>query len=181
MGPGWPTRSKPSGSQPLFPPEELPAAPPAEQTATTIDKGHGRIEKRTLRTTTILTKQQDWAGLKQGFELVRERTEKGKKTVEKVHGITSLAPERADAKRLLELTRGHWAIENELHYKRDVTMGEDASRIRKGVAPQVMAALRNSVIHVLSDVMAPNLASAIRSMGNCFSHALGLLGLTQIQ
>jgi hypothetical protein len=157
------------------------ATPTAGQTATTIDKGHGRLEKRTLRTTTILTKGQDWAGLRQGFELVRERTEKGKKTVEVVHGITSLSPERADAKRLLELTRGHWGIENGLHYKRDVTLGEDASRIRKGVAPQVMAALRNSVIHVLSGVVAPSLASAIRTMGNCLSRALGILGLPQLE
>ena len=109
--------------------------PPAGRAATTIDKGHGRVEKRTLRTTTILTKGQEWAGLKQGFELVRERTEKGKTTVEVVHGITSLSPERADAKRLLELNRGHWGIENGLHYVRDVTMGEDQSRVRKGSAP----------------------------------------------
>lgn len=120
-------------------------------------------------------------GLKQGFELVRERTEHGKKTVEVVHGITSLVPQRADAQRLLELTRGHWGIENKLHYKRDVTMGEDASRIRKGGAPQVMAALRNSVIHVLSDVVAPNLASAMRTMGNCLSQALSVLGLPQLK
>ena len=137
--------------------------------------------KRTLRTTTILTKHQDWVGLKQGFQLVRERTEKGVKTVEVVHGITSLSPERADAQRLLELTRGHWGIENGLHYRRDVTMGEDASRVRKGVAPQVMAALRNSVIHMLSDVVAPNLASAMRSMNNRFAQALKLLGLPQLE
>lgn len=149
--------------------------------ATTIDKGHGRIEKRTLRTTTLLTKQQDWAGLKQGFEIVRERTEKGKKTVEVVHGITSLRPEQADAMRLLQLTRGHWAIENGLHYKRDVTMGEDASRVRKGGAPQVMAALRNTVIHLLSDVAAPSLAAAMRTMGNRLSQALSLLGLPQLE
>jgi hypothetical protein len=120
-------------------------------------------------------------GLKQGFQLVRERTEKGVKTVEVVHGITSLSPERADAQRLLELTRGHWGIENGLHYRRDVTMGEDASRVRKGVAPQVMAALRNSVIHMLSDVVAPNLASAMRSMNNRFAQALKLLGLPQLE
>jgi predicted transposase YbfD/YdcC len=149
--------------------------------ATTIEKAHGRIEKRTLRTTTILTKHQDWAGLKQGFQMVRERTEQGKKTVEVVHGITSLSPERADATRLLELTRGHWAIENELHYKRDVTMGEDASRVRKGAAPQVMAALRNSIIHVLNGVAAPSLASAMRTMGNRLSQALEVLGLPQLQ
>jgi predicted transposase YbfD/YdcC len=156
-------------------------APPAGQVATTINKGHGRIEKRTLRTTSLLTKQQDWVGLKQGFELVRERTEKGKTTVEVVQGISSLSPQRADAQRLLELTRGHWGIENGLHYRRDMTLGEDASRIRKGVAPQVMAALRNSVLHVLSDVVAPSLAAAVRSMGNCLSQALGLLGLPQLE
>ena len=88
--------------------------PPVGSVATTIDKAHGRIEKRTLRTTTILTKGQDWAGLKQGFEITRERTIKGVTTVEVVYGISSLSPERADAKRLLELNRGHWGIEIDL-------------------------------------------------------------------
>jgi hypothetical protein len=82
---------------------------------------------------------------------------------------------------LLELTREHWSIENELHYKRDVTLGEDQSRIRKGVAPQVMAGLRNSVIHVLSEVVAPSLAAAMRSMNNCLSRAFQLLGLPQLE
>ena len=149
--------------------------------ATTIDKGHGRLEKRTIRTTTVLTKHQDWEGLKQGFQLIRERTENGNKTVEVVHGITSLSPEEAPPLRLLQLTRGHWGIENQLHYKRDVTLGEDASRVRKGGAPQVMAALRNGLIHLLSDVGAPSLAAAIRTMGNCFSKALTLLGLPQLE
>jgi hypothetical protein len=178
---GWLFKSKPGGSPPLFPPEDVAATPPAGQVATTTDKGHGRLEKRTLRTTTILTKHQDWVGLKQGFELIRERTVRGKKTVEVVHGITSLTPERADARRLLELTRGHWGIENELHYRRDMTLGEDASRVCKGVAPQVMAALRNSVLHVLSDVVAPRLAAAIRTMGNCLSQALSILGLPELK
>jgi IS4 transposase len=119
--------------------------------------------------------------LRQGFELTRERTEKGVSSVEVVHGITSLGPERADARKLLELTRDHWGIENGLHYRRDVTLGEDQSRIRKGVAPQVMAALRNSVIHVLSGVVAPSLAAAMRTMSNCFSKALDLLGLPQLE
>jgi hypothetical protein len=178
--PGWPSRSKPGGSPPLFPPGGLPPAPPAGQAATTLDKAHGRLERRTLRTTTVLTKHQDWPGLKQGFELVRERTERGQKTVEVVHGITSLHAERADARRLLELTRGHWGIENRLHYKRDVTMGEDASRVRKGVAPRVTAALRYTVIHVLSDVAVPSLVAAVRTMGNCLSQAVSVLGLLQL-
>jgi predicted transposase YbfD/YdcC len=149
-------------------------------TATTIDKGHGRQEKRTLRRTTLLTKTQDWAGLKQGFALTRERTVKGVTTRETVHGITSLSAEQADATRLLELTRGHWEIENGLHYKRDVTLGEDASRVRREAAPQVMASLRNCIIHLL-DNTADSLAAAVRTMSNCFDKALALLGLPQLE
>lgn len=89
--------------------------PPAGRVATTWEKGHDRIEKRTLRTTSILTVHQKWAGLKQGFEVTRERTIRGKTTVEVVYGITSLSPEEASAGRLLELTRDHWRIENQLH------------------------------------------------------------------
>lgn len=109
--------------------------------------------------------------MKQGFELTRERTEKGKTTVEVVYGMTSLSRERADAQRLLGVTRGHWGIENGSHYRRDVTLGEDQSRVRKGSAPQILAGLRNSIIHLVQDV-APGLATAIRRLGNCFSQAL---------
>jgi predicted transposase YbfD/YdcC len=130
--------------------------------------------------TTILTKTEQWKGLKQGFELTRERTEKGKTTVEVVHGITSLNRERADAQRLLELAREHWGIENGSHHRRDVTLGEDASRIRKGSAPEILAALRNSVIHLVKDV-ASGLPTAIRRLTNCFSEALELLGLPQLE
>lgn len=100
--------------------------------------------------------------------------------MERVHGITSLSPARADAARLLHLTRGHWGIENGLHYRRDVTMGEDASRVRKGVAPQVMAALRNGIIHALAN-FTPNLAAAMRRLSNCFSQALDFLDLPQLE
>ena len=103
----------------------------------------------------MLTLRQKWAGMKQAFELTRTRTIKGVTTVEVVHGITSLSEQQADAARLLELTRGHWGIENGLHYVRDVTMGEDASRVRKGFAPQVIAALRNAVLFVVSLVRSP--------------------------
>jgi hypothetical protein len=127
-----------------------------------------------------LTKTQDWAGLKQGFELTRERTLQGVTTRETVYGITSLSVEQADATRLLALTRGHWGIENGLHYKRDVTLGEDASRIRQAAAPQVMAALRNSILHLL-DNTTDSLAAAVRTMSNCFNKALTLLGLPQLQ
>jgi hypothetical protein len=120
-----------------------------------VNKGHGRTEKRTLKTTTVLTLGQKWAGMKRGFELTRERTIEGVTTVEVVHGITSLSGQEADAARLLDMTRGHGGIENGLHDVRDVTMGEDASRVRNGSAPQVLAALRNLVIFVVAGEAEP--------------------------
>jgi predicted transposase YbfD/YdcC len=118
--------------------------------------------------------------LQQGFELTRERTEKGKTTVEVVYGMTSLSPERGDASRLLELVRSHGGRENGSPYRRDGTLGEDQSRVRKGCAPEILAGLRNSIIHLVKDV-APSLATAIRRLGNCFSQALDLLGLPQLE
>jgi predicted transposase YbfD/YdcC len=112
--------------------------------------------------------------------LTRERTVQGVTTRETVYGITSLSVEQADAGRLLALTRGHWGIENGLHYKRDVTLAEDASRVRREAAPQVMAALRNSLVHVLEGT-ADSLAAAVRTMSNCFNKALALLGLPQLE
>ena len=144
-----------------------------------MDKGHGRLERRTLRVTGILTVHEKWPGLKQGFELTRERTVKGETTVEVVYGITSLTEEEAGAKRLLELTRGHWGIENRLHYVRDVTLGEDGCRARKGSAPQVLAAVRNAVIHLLADVGASSRAEAVRRLNNNPELAFKLLDLPQ--
>ena len=112
----------------------------------------------------------------QGFELVRERREKGKTTVEVVYGISSLTPQQADAGRLLQLVREHWLIENRLHYVRDVTLGEDACRVRKGSAPQVLAALRNAVVHLLAGVEADSRVAATERLNARPNEALGLLG-----
>lgn len=128
-----------------------------------------------------MTLHQKWPGLAQGFELVRERTEKGKTSVEVVYGITSLTPQQADAKRLLRLVREHWHIENCLHYVRDVTLGEDACRVRKGNAPQVLAALRNAVVHLLAGVKTENHAAATEQLAARSHEALNLLGLSPLQ
>ncbi len=113
--------------------------------------------------TSILTLQHKWPGLKQGFEVTRERTEHGKTTVEVVYGITNLGPEEADARRLLALVRDHWRIENCLHWVRDMTLGEDACRVRTGNAPEVLAALRNAVVHLLSQEVRPSKARDSRA------------------
>jgi predicted transposase YbfD/YdcC len=168
-------------SRRLFPPEAVAPAPPPQRVHTSVDKGHGRVEKRTVRTTAILTLHQKWPGLAQGLEITRERTVKGVTTVEMEYAMTSLKPEQADAQRLSELVREHWGMENGLHWVRDVTLGEDGCRVRKGNAPQVLAAVRNAVLHLLAGIVAPNHAAAIRRLNAHPEEALALLDLPQTQ
>jgi hypothetical protein len=148
---------------------------------TSVEKGHGRVEKRTVRTTSILTLQQKWPGLAQGLEITRERTVQGKTTVEVEYAMTSLKPEQADAQRLSGLVREHWGIENRLHYVRDVTLGEDSCRVRKGSAPQVLAAVRNAVVYLLAGLGTPSRAAAIRRLNAHPEEAIALLDLPQPQ
>jgi len=109
------------------------------------------------------------------FRLARERTARGETTVEVVYGITSLDRGTATADRLLELTRGHWGIENELHYTRDVTLGEDRCRVRRGNAPRVMASLRNVAVHLLRNTDHPSVPAATREMAAFHDRALDLI------
>lgn len=128
-----------------------------------------------MESTSTLTVTGQWPGLRQGFRVRREVTHRGKTTVEVVHGITSLAVGQADAERLLELTRGHWQIENGVHYVRDVTLGEDACRVRRGNAPQILAACRNAVLHLLHRVDSDSHAEAMRRLAARPEEAMALL------
>jgi hypothetical protein len=83
--------------------------------------------------------------------------------VEVRYYVTSLPPDYADAKRLLALIRGHWGIENRLHYVRDVTFDEDRCQMRGGAIPETFAACRNLVIALLRRSGAPNIAAALRT------------------
>ena len=140
-----------------------------------MDKGHGRIERRTIQTTTVLKHYSDWPGLEQAFQLRRQRTVRDKTTVEIAYGITSLSRQMADAHDLLELTRDHWGIENRLHWVRDVTFGEDACRIRKGSAPQIFASFRNTAITLLHAAGCANLAAQLRRHAAQPARALALI------
>lgn len=117
-----------------------------------------------MKSTTILSGYSGWPGLAQVFRLTRTRTVSGRKTEEIAYGITSLPRDRADADRLLALVRRHWEIENRLHHVRDVTLGEDACRVRMGASPQMLAGVRNTVLHLLKDVNSKNAAAAIRHL-----------------
>ncbi len=136
---------------PAIPPSATWSPPPDLRAAQTIDKEHGRIETRTLEATSSLTAYLGplWPGVAQVCRITRSRMIRGVKTVETVYAITSLAAERADAARLLALSRNHWGIENRLHYVRDVICREDQCRTRAGAAPQALAAIRNTALTII--------------------------------
>jgi predicted transposase YbfD/YdcC len=145
--------------------------------ATTLDKGHGRIEMRHLVASTALNDYLDWPGLAQVFMVERRWWEGGKRQEAVRYGITSLPAKVADPRRLLALVRGHWQIENGLHYVKDVTLGEDRSLIHKGNGPSNMAILRDTVVSLLHRAGWRTIAERLRFYsGNAYA-ALALLGI----
>jgi predicted transposase YbfD/YdcC len=96
------------------------------------------------------------------FRLTRVRKTGAKVETEVTTGITSLPRERAGAKELLKLTRGHWGIENGLHGVRDGTLREDACRIRRGTATETMAILRNIIVFLFHRLGHKSAAAATR-------------------
>ena len=140
---------------------------------------HGdRQERRRLWASTALNEYLDWPGLGQVCCVERTRRRKGKESVELAYAVTSLPPERADAARLLEIWRGHWGIENQVHWVRDVVFGEDQSQVRTGSAPQLLAALRNLVMGLLRLTGVKNIAAALRHYGWKPWETLTLIGLS---
>lgn len=153
-----------------LPPRQQRLAKAERQTARTTDKAHGRLEVRTLTSTTQLDEDYlDFPGVRQCFKLTRTRTLRDratgepKTTTQTNYGVTSLPRERADADRLLAIVRAHWGIENKVFHVRDQTMGEDACRVRKRSAPAVFSTLRNSVLNVLQTLKVKNRAAQLRT------------------
>lgn len=157
-----------------------PLAGEARGTATTVSKGHGRLEERTLVTSAALRDYVDWPGAQQVMRITRTVTylKTHKTTTEQVYAITSLPPERGSPQFLLESNRGHWTIENQVHWVRDVQLGEDACAVHKDRAPQVFAALRNVVLALLRLAGQPSVAAAIDFYSAQPERALATIGCT---
>jgi predicted transposase YbfD/YdcC len=144
-----------------------------------VDKGHGRLEERVLTASSMLAGYSDWPHLAQVFKLERTVWRQGTLRLHEVrYGITSLPREVADARRLLAIARAEWGIENGLHYRRDVTLQEDACQLRRGGGPQVMAALNNAVVSVVGQARAQNLAAVQRHFAYQFDRFLAHLSTT---
>lgn len=139
--------------------------PPLPQTvAAETVKQSGRIETRRLTAIPDEENYLHWPGINTVFKLERHvvRPQKGDERSQVVYGITSLAYTPSLAKQLLAWTRGHWGIENKLHYRRDVTLREDATRMKQTHQAQVVATLNNFVIALATYLGFSNLASARR-------------------
>lgn len=143
-----------------------------------MTKGHGRIETRTIRTSTDLVGYTTFPYAAQVFCIERTVTtlQGTPKHHEIVYGITSLSPARADPARVLTLNRSHWGIENRLHWVRDVTFDEDRSQVRTGAGPQVMASLRNLAITLLRLAGCTNIAAGLRRCARQVVRPLRVLG-----
>ena len=132
-------------------PEPIPGQgqlPKDFETVKETRKGHGRVEERTLTVSSQLNDFLNWPYLQQVFRLERHfvSTKTGEIQEQVVYGLTSLSREEITPQDLLAKIRSYWGIENGLHYRRDVTLREDRTRMTKGNAGHIMASLNNLVI-----------------------------------
>jgi predicted transposase YbfD/YdcC len=157
---------------------------------TSVDTGHGRRERRTIR---VLPAPSDlpFPHAAQVFLIeryttrtMRKRTKGSRKyrkvqvhTAVAVLGVTSLSAREAAPEHLAAYVRGHWSIENKIHWVRDVTLGEDASQVRTGSRPRVMATIRNLVIGLIRQAGYTKIAATIRRIRNDPRLLFRLLGL----
>jgi hypothetical protein len=154
--------------------------PPGERFATAVSRRarRDRCEVRPLTSSAALASYVQalgWGGAHQGLRLQSGVMRKGKTTQMVRYFVSSLGPHVPPAT-LLRLVREHWHIENRLQYVRDVTLGADASQVRSGSAPQLLAALRNALLGLLRQHGWSNIAEALRHFAWTPGAAMHLLG-----
>lgn len=161
----------------LFAAPPPPLASDRSAAATTVGKGHGRLERRRLERNAALTGYLAWPDAQQVLRRTCRRVivTTGEVQEEVTYGVTSLPPAMASAAQVEALWRGHWAIENKVHHVRDVTLGEDACQVRVGAAPQALAALRNGGLNLLRALGWRLIPDALRHYGAYAHRALALL------
>jgi predicted transposase YbfD/YdcC len=130
---------------------------------------HGRTESRSVKVIDLdgIPAARLFPHAARAIKVVRRRRDNrtGRTSIEIVYAVTSLTYRQADPQLLACWIQGHWGIENRVHHVRDVTQGEDASRIRTGTGPEVMAVLRNTALNLHRLDGHTNIASAQRRAG----------------
>ncbi|HEY8642403.1 MAG TPA: ISAs1 family transposase [Candidatus Dormibacteraeota bacterium] len=156
----------------------------------TEEKGHGRRERRTIQVMDApahIAKRfphARQAALIERYVTRTVRVRKGKRWVRKqvksaiaVFIITSLDAREASPAHIAGYIRSHWTIENKVHYVRDVTYREDASRVRTGPKPRIMATLRNLAIGLIRQAGYTKIAATIRRIKHDTALLIAILGL----
>jgi predicted transposase YbfD/YdcC len=148
--------------------------------ASKVNLGHGRLEKRSIQTSAMLNDYLDWPGLAQVYRLVRKfswirRGKVYKTSCEIEYGITSLSRDQASPSKVLQVRRMHWLVETGLHYRRDVTFHEDATRMTIGSAGRILATVHNLVLSLIKRAGYQNAARARRYFEGHFDQAFSLL------
>jgi predicted transposase YbfD/YdcC len=142
------------------------------------EKGHGRLETRTLECSALLSDYLDWPGVAQVMRRTCQRRHLRSGVVERevTYGLTSLSRSRAGPQHLEAFWRSHWTIENRNHYVRDETMGEDRCQLHTGHGAQALAAFRNGILTLLRSQGRENIAAALRHFANSPQLALRTIG-----
>ena len=149
------------------------------ESAQTTNKGHGRIDERRITVSSQLNDFLDWPFLNQVFRLERRVTnmKTGQVKERTIYGVTSLSRDEVNPKELLELIRSYWGIENGLHYRRDVTLLEDRTRMTSKNAGHVMACINNLVLGLLIGKKKFDYLPAARRYFNAnLNEAISLIG-----
>jgi predicted transposase YbfD/YdcC len=136
-----------------------------------VNKGHGRIEKRRVSISQTKLNLTEWLGVKTIVKVESQRQLKHKIESNTRYYISDL---EETAFQFYQRVRGYWGVENKVHYVRDVTQGEDKSRIRTTPLPQVLAIARNLAINLYRDAGFSNMAQAQRKCSYSLEHILSL-------
>lgn len=138
---------------------------------TTIEKGHGRIEKRIVSITESNFNFPGWLKVKTIIKVESKRQTKHKVESESRYYISDLSE---TAGHFYQRIRGYWGVENKVHDVRDVTQGEDKSRVRTGFLPHILAIARNLALNLYRDAGFSNMAQAQRKCQFDLNHVLAL-------
>ncbi|WP_238698279.1 ISAs1 family transposase [Streptomyces sp. E5N91] len=160
---------------------QLAALPWQKASAKFYDRtdAHGRLENRVVRALTVSELGVDFPQAVQVAKILRHRNQRttGKRSRETVYVITDLTSRQASPGRITKIVRSQWINENRLHFVRDTTFAEDASKIRTGHGPDNMATLRSFALNALRAAGHANITAGLREMSyDSFRRPLDLLG-----
>jgi predicted transposase YbfD/YdcC len=145
----------------------------------TTEKGHGRLETRSLSCGNAHIEDVDWPDVQQVVRRDCERLvlKSGKCSREVSYGLVSMTPQQAGAAEIERLWRGHWTIENQVHHVRDVTFGEDGGHAAQGTSAHTLAALRNGLLTLFRHAHWRSIPDALAHYGASVARAFALIGI----